>query len=208
MAGRMDDKVAFITGAARGQGRSHAVRLAEEGADIIALDACAPIDSACYDMPTTDDLAQTVSLVEALDRRIVARQVDVRDFEALAQLVDDGVGELGCYEGVVVESHGSSVCLDSARATSSSSKSSSLTIASMRCAAYDSASSACSPWQHMGMSRASSISFAASACNLLDNARICSDVMWPPCARIPEGHRFASSAGRLTCLRTIGAICS
>ena len=95
MGGRVEGRVAFITGAARGQGRSHAVRLAEEGADIIALDACAAIDSACYEMPTIEDLAQTVSLVEALDRRIVARQVDVRDFEALKELVDDAVAKLG-----------------------------------------------------------------------------------------------------------------
>ena len=95
MAGRVEGRVAFITGAARGQGRSHAVRLAEEGADIIALDACAAIDSASYEMPTTGDLAETVNLVEALDRRIVARQVDVRDFEGLKKLVDDGVAELG-----------------------------------------------------------------------------------------------------------------
>jgi len=101
MAGRVDGRVAFITGAARGQGRSHAVRLAEEGADIIALDACAAIDSASYPMPTSEDLAETVRLVQALDRRIVAGRVDVRDFEALKQLVDDGVAELGRLDIVV-----------------------------------------------------------------------------------------------------------
>ena len=72
--GRMDGKVAFITGAARGQGRSHALRLAEEGAEIIAVDLCRPVDTVPYVMPTPDDLAETAKLVEELDRRIVARQ--------------------------------------------------------------------------------------------------------------------------------------
>jgi SDR family mycofactocin-dependent oxidoreductase len=93
--GRVDGKVAFITGAARGQGRSHAIRLAEEGADIIAVDICEQIDSVPYPLGTADDLAQTVKEVEALDRRIVARQADVRDATALAQVVADGVAELG-----------------------------------------------------------------------------------------------------------------
>src|SRR5437762_1588958 len=78
--GRMDGKVAFITGAARGQGRSHALRLAQEGAEIIALDLCQPIESVPYQLPTGGDLAETVKLVEDLDRRIVAREADVRDF--------------------------------------------------------------------------------------------------------------------------------
>ena len=95
MAGRVEGKVAFITGAARGQGRAHAVRLAEEGADIIAVDICADVESVAYDLPTEDDLAETVRQVEALDRRIVATKADVRDFNALKKAVDDGVAQLG-----------------------------------------------------------------------------------------------------------------
>jgi SDR family mycofactocin-dependent oxidoreductase len=93
--GRVEGKVAFITGAARGQGRSHAVRLAEEGADIIAVDLCAQVDTVPYPMATPEDLAQTVKAVEALDRRIIATQADVRDFAALKAAVDAGVAELG-----------------------------------------------------------------------------------------------------------------
>jgi SDR family mycofactocin-dependent oxidoreductase len=95
MAGRVEGKVAFVTGAARGQGRSHAIRLAEEGADIIAVDLAAQVDSVPYAMSTPDDLAQTVKEVEALDRRIVATQADVRDYGALKAAVDDGVAQLG-----------------------------------------------------------------------------------------------------------------
>jgi len=93
--GRMDGKVALITGAARGQGRSHAVRLAEEGAEIVALDICAQVETAPYDMPTADDLAETVKLVEDLDRRIVAREADVRDLAALERVVQEGISEFG-----------------------------------------------------------------------------------------------------------------
>src|SRR5262245_26121839 len=92
---RVAGKVAFVTGAARGQGRSHAVRLAQEGADIIAVDICAPVRGMPYPPATEDDLAQTVKEVEALDRRIVATKADVRDAGALKQAVDDGVAELG-----------------------------------------------------------------------------------------------------------------
>ncbi len=95
MAGRVAGKVAFITGAAKGQGRSHAVRLAEEGADIIAIDICRQIDSVPYPIAGPDDLAQTVREVEALDRRIVAAQADVRDYAALQSALDAGVAELG-----------------------------------------------------------------------------------------------------------------
>ena len=95
MTGRVEGKVAFITGAARGQGRSHAIRLAQEGADIIAVDICAQVDSVPYPMATPDDLAQTVKEVEALDRRIVAVQADVRDFGALKAALDKGVAQLG-----------------------------------------------------------------------------------------------------------------
>jgi (+)-trans-carveol dehydrogenase len=95
MAGRVAGKVAFITGAARGQGRSHAIRLAEEGADIIAVDICEDIPGIPYRGPTEADLAETVKLVEALDRRIVATKADVRDYPALKAAVDDGVAQLG-----------------------------------------------------------------------------------------------------------------
>ena len=95
MAGRVAGKVAFITGAARGQGRSHAIRLAEEGADIIAVDICRDYGTMPYALATEADLAQTVKAVEALDRRIVAAQADVRDAAALKAAVDDGVTQLG-----------------------------------------------------------------------------------------------------------------
>jgi SDR family mycofactocin-dependent oxidoreductase len=95
MPGRVEGKVAFITGAARGQGRSHAIRLAQEGADIIAVDLAGQIDSVPYPMSTPGDLAQTVKEVEALDRRIVATEADVRDYGALKAAVDDGVAQLG-----------------------------------------------------------------------------------------------------------------
>jgi SDR family mycofactocin-dependent oxidoreductase len=93
--GRVDGKVAFITGAARGQGRSHALRLAEEGADIIAVDVCRQVETVPYPTATSDDLAETVRQVEALDRRIIATEADVRDFSALKAAVDDGVAQLG-----------------------------------------------------------------------------------------------------------------
>jgi SDR family mycofactocin-dependent oxidoreductase len=94
--GRVAGKVALVTGAARGQGRSHAVRLAQEGADVIALDICAPVDAVRIYPPATEaDLAETRRLVEALDRRIVATKVDVRDAEGLRGAVGAGVAELG-----------------------------------------------------------------------------------------------------------------
>lgn len=96
MANRLAGKVALITGAARGQGRSHAVTLAEEGADIIAVDICGPVEGIeLYPMGTEEDLAETVRLVEKLDRRIVATKGDVRDADTLADIVSDGVNELG-----------------------------------------------------------------------------------------------------------------
>ena len=95
MAGKLEGKVAFITGAARGQGRSHAIRLAEEGADIIAVDICRDYGTVPYAMATEADLAETIKAVEALDRRIVATQADVRDAAALKAAVDDGVAQLG-----------------------------------------------------------------------------------------------------------------
>ena len=100
--GALDGKVAFITGAARGQGRSHAVRLAQDGADIIAIDLCAGVDSVeNYPPATADDLAETVRQVEALDRRIVAAQADVRDIAGLTRAVDDGVAQLGRVDIIV-----------------------------------------------------------------------------------------------------------
>jgi len=93
--GRMDGKVVLVTGAARGQGRSHALRLAEEGADVIAVDACTDVASAPYPMATEADLAETAKLIENLDRRVVARRADVRDFDGLRAAVADGVAELG-----------------------------------------------------------------------------------------------------------------
>ncbi len=93
--GLLNGKVAFVTGAARGQGRSHARRLAEEGADIIAIDACATQDWLTYPLATEADLAQTVKEVEALDRRIIARRADVRDLAAVRAVLDEGVAALG-----------------------------------------------------------------------------------------------------------------
>ncbi|GAA4770297.1 mycofactocin-coupled SDR family oxidoreductase [Actinomycetospora chibensis] len=103
MTGRMEGKVVLVTGAARGQGRAHAVRLAQEGADIIAVDLCAGIDTVVgkYPPATREDLDQTVVEVEKLDRRVVARVADVRDQAALDEAVAAGVAELGRLDGVV-----------------------------------------------------------------------------------------------------------
>jgi SDR family mycofactocin-dependent oxidoreductase len=95
MSGVLEGKVAFVTGAGRGQGRSHAVRLAEEGADVIAVDICNQIPTVEIPMATRDDLDETIRQVEALDRRIVASVTDVRDGVALADAVRAGVAELG-----------------------------------------------------------------------------------------------------------------
>jgi SDR family mycofactocin-dependent oxidoreductase len=101
MAGRLEGKVALITGAARGQGRSHAVRLAQEGADIIAVDICQDIESNPYPLATPEDLKETQRLVEAQDRRIVALQADVRERSQLKQALDTGIAELGRLDIVV-----------------------------------------------------------------------------------------------------------
>jgi NAD(P)-dependent dehydrogenase (short-subunit alcohol dehydrogenase family) len=101
MSGQLEGKVAFITGAARGQGRSHAVRFAEEGADIIAFDLCDQIESVGYALATPEDLDETVNLVEKTGRRIVAEQGDVRDFERLKAAVAHGVAELGRVDFVL-----------------------------------------------------------------------------------------------------------
>ena len=98
---QFDGKVAFITGAARGQGRSHAIRFAEEGADIIAFDLCDQIDSVAYPMATREDLDETVNLVEKTGRRIVAEQGDVRDFDRLKEAVAHGVAQLGRVDFVL-----------------------------------------------------------------------------------------------------------
>ncbi|MFT4082040.1 MAG: mycofactocin-coupled SDR family oxidoreductase [Nocardioides sp.] len=101
MAGTLEGKVAFITGAARGQGRSHAIRLAEEGADIIAVDVLEDYSTVGYPMSAPNDLDETVAAVEALDRRIVARKADVRDRDAVKAAIDAGVAELGHLDIVV-----------------------------------------------------------------------------------------------------------
>ncbi|HEX4247112.1 MAG TPA: mycofactocin-coupled SDR family oxidoreductase [Pseudonocardia sp.] len=93
--GRVAGKVAFISGAARGQGRAHALRLAGEGADIIAFDACGPISSQGAPPASKDDLDETVRGVEALDRRIVAGVADTRDFDAVAGVLREGLDLLG-----------------------------------------------------------------------------------------------------------------
>jgi SDR family mycofactocin-dependent oxidoreductase len=99
--GPLARKVAFITGAARGQGRAEAVRLASDGADIIAVDLCDQIASVPYPMATPDDLAAMVELVEQTGARIVARQADVRDEDALRTALQAGLAELGRLDIVV-----------------------------------------------------------------------------------------------------------
>src|SRR6202045_4725757 len=102
MAGRVEGKVAFITGAARGQGRAHAVRLAQEGADIIAVDICKKIDTVdLIAASTPEDLAETADLVKGHNRRIYTAEVDVRDYDALKAAVDDGVEQLGRLDVIV-----------------------------------------------------------------------------------------------------------
>jgi SDR family mycofactocin-dependent oxidoreductase len=98
---RLTGKVAVITGAARGQGRSHAVHLADEGADIIALDICADIESNEYPLATPADLDETAKLIEKSGRRVVTGIVDVRDRGALKKVLDEAVAELGGLNVVV-----------------------------------------------------------------------------------------------------------
>lgn len=98
----LDGRVAFITGAARGQGRAHALRLANEGADIVAIDVCGPVsESVTYPMPTVEDLAETAALVQATGRRVLTRQVDIRDLAAQQQVVADAVAQFGRLDVVV-----------------------------------------------------------------------------------------------------------
>src|SRR5947209_387416 len=106
MTGRVEGKVAFISGAARGQGRSHAVRLAQEGADIIAVDICKPIreglvEGSAIPASTPEDLAETADLVKGHNRRIVTAEVDVRDYAALKAALDSGVEQLGRLDIIV-----------------------------------------------------------------------------------------------------------
>lgn len=98
---RFDGRIALITGAARGQGRSHALRLASEGADVIALDICHDIGSVAYDLATPDDLAETARLVAEQGRRVVTAEVDVRDADALQKAVAEGALELGGIDVVL-----------------------------------------------------------------------------------------------------------
>jgi (+)-trans-carveol dehydrogenase len=102
MAGRLEGKVAFITGAARGQGRAHAVRMAQEGADIIAIDICKKIDTVeLITAATPEDLAETADLVKGHNRRVVTAEVDVRNYDALKAAVDSGVEQLGRLDVIV-----------------------------------------------------------------------------------------------------------
>jgi SDR family mycofactocin-dependent oxidoreductase len=99
--GPLKGKVALITGAARGQGRAHAVRLAADGANVIAVDLCEQIDSVPYSLATPDDLAATVKLVEDTGARIVAARGDVRDRESLSAALQAGLDEFRRLDIVV-----------------------------------------------------------------------------------------------------------
>ena len=101
MTGRLEGKVAFITGAGRGQGRSHAIRLAQEGADIIAVDICRQIESNPYPLSSPEDLAETERAVKELGRRVVTRQADVRERNELRDALDAGIRDLGRLDIVV-----------------------------------------------------------------------------------------------------------
>jgi (+)-trans-carveol dehydrogenase len=101
MSGRLQGKVAFISGAARGQGRAHAVRMAEEGADIIAFDAAGPVPSQGAPAASVADLDETVRQVEKLDRRIVAHRADASDLDAVTAVLDQGLTEFGRVDIVV-----------------------------------------------------------------------------------------------------------
>ena len=94
--GPLEGRVAFITGAARGQGRAHAIRLANDGADIIAVDICRPVsDSITYPLGSSEELAETVQAVEATGRKVLSRELDIRDLDALQKVVADGIEQFG-----------------------------------------------------------------------------------------------------------------
>lgn len=99
--GSLDGRVVFITGAARGQGRSHAVMCAEQGADIIGVDICENLDIVPYALGTEDDLEETARLVEKTGRKMITRKADVRDFAALQDAFDAGVNEFGHVDTVL-----------------------------------------------------------------------------------------------------------
>lgn len=101
--GRVEGKVAFITGAARGQGRSHAVRLAEEGADIIAVDLCRDVETLRYALARPEDLAETARLVEKAGRRVLTREADVRSADQMESAVRAGIAEFGKLDVVVAQ---------------------------------------------------------------------------------------------------------
>jgi SDR family mycofactocin-dependent oxidoreductase len=101
MTGLLQDKVVFITGLARGMGRSHAIRLAQEGANVIGIDICEQIDTVDYPMSTEDDLRTTIKEVESLDRRIIAHKGDVRDIESMRSVLDEGMSEFGRLDFVL-----------------------------------------------------------------------------------------------------------
>lgn len=100
--GPLEGRVAFITGAARGQGRAHAIRLANDGADIIAIDICRPVsDTITYPLATSEELAETVRAVEATGRKVLAREVDIRDLGALQKVVADGIEQFGRLDIII-----------------------------------------------------------------------------------------------------------
>jgi NAD(P)-dependent dehydrogenase (short-subunit alcohol dehydrogenase family) len=103
LTGRLEGKVAFITGAARGQGRAHAVRMAEEGADIIAVDICRQFGNNPYPLSTPEDLLETERAVKERGRRIVARQADVRERQELREALNEGLREFGKLDILVAQ---------------------------------------------------------------------------------------------------------